>query len=73
MYRDDILGLAAAAHAADLANRAIPADDWSPARIAPGPAARAMRARLNQCPTCAEGVLTIDYPARCRECVKGGL
>lgn len=25
------------------------------------------------CPTCADGIRTIESPARCRECVKAGL
>lgn len=29
--------------------------------------------RPNACPTCADGVLTITHPRRCRECTAEGL
>ena len=25
------------------------------------------------CPTCDDGIRTVSYPRRCRECTKGGL
>jgi len=25
------------------------------------------------CPTCDDGIRTVSYPRRCRECIKGGL
>jgi hypothetical protein len=31
------------------------------------------RGELLRCPTCNDGIRTIEYPARCRECTKEGL
>lgn len=47
----------------------IPAS-WRP--VEDRPATRDPRGP-NACPTCDDGIRTIETPARCRACVKGGL
>lgn len=58
---------------ADRVTDPLPADWPRPVVPVVRPAAIVAGATGLVCPTCDDGRLTIEYPRRCRECVKSGL
>ena len=79
----DIFELRDAARAADLANRAVPAidadvidawEDQTRRALDAGMQAATVRSMTDRrgmwaCPTCDDGLRTIDSPVQCRQCI----